>query len=286
MQAHRIDEQGSSRAAHFARALERILRPVVRLVVGRIGAGYLVHEIRKLYVQEARAWLVRNEPGTRVTRSRLAMLTGLDTRTIASIEGESEHHVEASDLCAEAVVIERWSTLPDFLDDDGSPAVMPLMGPKRTFQALVARAVGRNITAHTVLERLLESGNVECADEQFVRLVNPVYQPLRESEQAAIEAGSHSIARLTESIIHNSRAVSASGRNLQQDRWCSRVPPEQFDELRGRARALIEKYIVEMESLMCEYETEEAGDELLEFGVGWYVFDSESQFAGRQAGTS
>lgn len=257
----------------------------MRLVVGRIGCGYLIHEIRKLYVQEARSWLARNEPGARVTRSRLAMLTGLDTRTISSIEGESEHHVEASDLCAEAVVIERWSTLPDFLDDDGSPAVLPLMGPKRTFQALVARAVGRNITAHTVLERLLESGNVECRDDGYVRLVNPYYQPLRESEQTTIEAGSHSIARLTESVLRNSRAVNAAERNLQQDRWCSRVPPERFDELRGRARSLLEQHIADMESLMREFETEEAGADWREFGVGWFVFDSESATAGRQADT-
>lgn len=268
----------SASAAHpaerTARAVARLLRPLARLLVGRVACIYVVDRFRRLYLEEARAYLERSQPGQRVTRSKLAMLTGLDTRTIAAMEGErADSSLLAQEVCAGSVVIDRWLTQADFQAPDGGPAVLALLGPGRSFQALTARAVGRNITVHTVLEQLLESGNVEVDADGRVHLVDRVYRPVRPSEQTVLDTGSHSIARLTETVCHNMASAGGPGARLQQERRTARVPEARFDELDAQARALVQRHIAEMERLLAEYETTEEGAGTKSLGVGWYVFE-------------
>jgi len=264
-----------------ALAVERLLRPLVRLLVGRVACIYLVDRLRRLYVAESRAWLERTHPGQRITRSRLAMLTGLDTRTIASIEAAqrgSDTDLPSTEVCAGSVVIERWLTDPAFHDDRGAPALLAMMGPNRSFQALTTRAVGRNITPHTVLEQLVESGNVAVDADERIRLVDPVYRPVRPSEETALDLGSHSIARLVETVRRNADDSTRGACRLQQDRLSTRIPSERRDELDARARDLLRRHIEEMECLLREYEIADPGPhdgvpETSRYGVGWYVFD-------------
>ncbi|MBY6203451.1 DUF6502 family protein [Halomonas denitrificans] len=273
--------EAASPSRRTALAVERLLRPLVRLLVGRVACIYLVDRLRRLYVAESRAWLERTHPGQRITRSRLAMLTGLDTRTIASIEaaqGGPDTELPATELCAGSMVIERWLTDPAFHDERGAPARLALMGPNRSFQALTTRAIGRNITPHTVLDELVESGNAAVDEDERIRLVDPVYRPVRPSEETALDLGSHSIARLVETVRGNADDSSHGACRLQQDRLSTRIPVGRRDELDARARDLLRRQIEEMECLLREYEVadqdaEGRGAEMARFGVGWYVFD-------------
>ncbi|HKK56967.1 hypothetical protein, partial [Marinobacter sp.] len=131
---------------------------------------------------------------------------------------------------------------------------------------------GRNVTYQTVLERLLESGNVEIEDDEFVRLVSPYYQPVKASEQTIIDAGSVSIGRLTETILFNLEASEKSDRLLQQDRLSRRIPKKDLPELKTKARDLTERQILEMETLIDSYEIEGNAEDQCLFGIGWYQF--------------
>jgi len=261
-----------------ARAVERMLRPLVRLLVGRVACIYVIHRLKRLYVEEARRWLERKHPGQRVTRSKLAMLTGLDTRTIASMEHEPEDEVvRAIEVCAGSVVLDRWVNRDEFKDGKGDPAPLPIMGPGKTFQALTARAVGRNITAHTLLDALVESGNVRVDADELVHLVDPVYQPLRPSEQTALEIGSHAVARLTSTIVHN-LDVEPGARRLQQEGFSALVPADRHSELETRARVILEQHVETLNALLEEYECHELDGAaepavVKRMGVGWYVFE-------------
>ncbi|NKI34834.1 hypothetical protein HFP89_06615 [Wenzhouxiangella sp. XN79A] len=268
-------ESPSERAA---RAVERMLRPLVRLLVGRVACIYVIDRLRRLYLEEARAWLERTQPDQRVTRSKLAMLTGLDTRTISAMEHDPDHEsLLAHEVCAGSVVLDRWIHHEGFQDADGQPALLPVMGPGSSFQALTARAVGRNITVHTMLDQLVESGNVRIESGERVRLVDPVYRPVRPSELTVLDAGSHSIARLTETVVHNLDAEPGQGR-LQQDRLSRMIPEDRYPELELRARELIEQHIAALDSLVGEYECHDldgaaAPSGVRSLGVGWYVFE-------------
>ena len=270
--------KAGSPSERMARAVERMLRPLVRLLVGRVACIYVIHRLKRLYVEEARDWLARCHPDQRVTRSRLAMLTGLDTRTIAAMEHDPDgESLLPNEVCAGSVLLDRWVNREEFQDDQGAPSPLPMMGPGKTFQALTARAVGRNITAHTLLDELVESGNVRIDADEVVHLVDAVYQPLRPSEQTALDIGSHSIARLTSTILHNVDAEPGS-RRLQQERFSRLVPAERHEELETRARAILEQHVETLNALLEEYECHalEGADDpaaVKRLGVGWYVFE-------------
>lgn len=260
--------------ARLAAAIERVVRPFIRLIVGRVSCGFLIQQIKRIYIEEARRWIEKNDHNGRVTKSKLAMLSGLDTRTISAIEAQGSNPEECTvgDLCAEAGVLYRWTSNPEFQDDQSEPRLLPIMGKNRSFQSLVGSTIGRNVTYQTVLERLLESGNVEIEDDEFVRLISPYYQPVKASQQTIIDAGSLSIGRLTETVLFNLESGGKSDRLLQQDRLSRRIAKKDFEELKSRARDLIERQIIEIETLIDSYEVDAETEEQCLFGVGWYQF--------------
>lgn len=260
--------------ARLASAIERVIRPFIRLIVGRISCGFLVQQIKRIYIEEARRWIESNDQNGRVTKSKLAMLSGLDTRTISTIEAQCANPEECTvgDLCAEAGVLYRWASNLEFQDDSGEPRRLPIMGKSRSFQSLVSSTIGRNVTYQTVLERLLESGNVEIEQDEFVRLVSPYYQPVKASEQTIIDAGSLSIGRLTETVLHNMNTTGKYDRLLQQNRWSRRIPKASLPELRLKSREVIERQMLEIEALIDSYEVEETSPDTCVFGVGWFQF--------------
>ena len=265
--------------ARLASAIERVIRPFIKLIVGRISCGFLVQQVKSIYIEEARSWIEKNDQNGRVTKSKLAMLTGLDTRTISAIEAEQHAANDFSimDLCPEAGVLEKWKSSKAFIDEEGNPKVLPIFGKTTAFQALVSSIVGRNVTCQTVLERLVESGNVEIVDHDFVQLVNPFYQPIRPSDETIIEAGSWSITRLIDTINHNLRAVEKEQRLLQQDRYSSRIPPHLVAEATAEIRAIVEKQIEEVEEVLEKYEAPESQEGQRIFGIGWFSFTDSAE---------
>ena len=260
--------------ARLARAIERMVRPVIRLIVGRVSCGFLVQQIRRIYIEEARRWIERNDPKGRVTKSKLAMLTGLDTRTISSIEEDQSGSENCSvvDLCPEAGVLHKWRSSKAFVDEQGDPKQLPIFGKSIAFQALVGSVVGRNVTCQTVLERLVESGNVEIVDGDYVRMIDPYYQPIKASDETIIDAGSYSIGRLSTTVLRNLKAESQSERLLQQDRLSRRIPAELEDKLNQELRDLLEQQIVDVEEVLDRYEADVAEEGQKTVGVGWFTF--------------
>jgi len=260
--------------ARLALAVERMVRPLIRMIVGRVSCGFLIQQVRRVYIEEARKQIMRNDSNGRVTKSKLAMLTGLDTRTISAIEAEPANPANCTvgEICAEAGVLNRWMSQPEFRDENDEPKRLPILGKSISFQALVSSAVGRNVTYQTVLERLIESGNVEVIGDEFVELKNRYYQPVKTSEQTIIDAGSYSISRLSETVLSNFQSTSADQKLLQQDRWSRRIPRRQLPELKRKTRQLIETQILEMEDLIDLYEDTNGDHETCTFGIGWFQF--------------
>ena len=262
--------------ARLARSMERMLRPIIRLIVGRVSCGFLVQQIRRIYIEEARRWIQENDSKGRVTKSKLAMLTGLDTRTISSIEEHTSESANCSvaDLCPEAGVLHKWRSNKTFTDDEGNPKQLPIFGKSIAFQALVGSVVGRNVTCQTVLERLTESGNVEIVDGDYVRMVDPYFHPVKASDETIIDTGSFSIARLTSTVGHNLASRKKSDRLLQQDRLSRRIPAELEEPLVAELREKLEKQILDIEEVLDRYEAAEPEEGQKTIGVGWFTFAS------------
>ncbi len=257
-------------------SMARMVRPMVRFAIGRMSCSALVDLIRMTYVQEARAHLKAQNPDRKVTRSALALLCGMDGRAIKIFEDNVNREYVASDVCSEAAILEMWTNDETFQDPEtGKPAQLLIHGPHGTFQRLVTRAAGRAVTPQTVLERLLESGNIALSDDQMrVSLVDPIFMPVKDSEKTTIEASSLAMSRLGRAVIHN---INRYGVNappwLQQDRWSTRIPEERVEVIRLEVRQLLERHISEIEDYLGHEEKKPSEPLEALIGVGWYYWE-------------
>jgi len=268
-------------------AMSRMIRPIIRFSIGRISCSALVDLVRLTYVQEARSYLQKQNPDRKVTRSSLALLCGMDGRAIKTFEDSAEREYMASDVCSEAMILGAWKSDPLFMDKQtGQPADLLIHGPHGTFQRLVTRAAGRAVTVQTALERLLDSGNVTLNDEEtHVRMVSPHFQPVKESERTTIEASSLAMSRLGRALIHNlDRFDDRAPAWLQQDRWSTRIPAEQLDQIRSEVRALVQSHIQEIEEHLDSKENPPDEAEEASVGVGWYYWEQPPETSERLAG--
>ena len=255
----------------------RMLRPVVRLFIGKMSFGAFQDIARQLYVEEARRKMQREQPTARITQSALAVLTGLDTRLIANfMEQPPEFGME--DVSQESALLYRWSTDPNFQDPDtGQPATLLVHGPGRTFQSLVMGTLGRNVTVKPVMERLTASGNIEQPDRYTVRLVSRHYSPINQDDEAFFEVASQSMQRLGMTMTHNYEAENEDEKWLQQGRWSRKVHAQQLSEFRSSLRELLEKQLDQCEQKIDTLEPDAVPDEAIIAGVGVFYWEQLNQ---------
>jgi hypothetical protein len=72
--------------SRFTLVLENTLRKLIRFLVGRISLTKLQEMIGSIFVEEAEKSVIVTEPGKGASLTKLALLTGLDTRTLTKIK--------------------------------------------------------------------------------------------------------------------------------------------------------------------------------------------------------
>lgn len=258
----------SKSIAHF---LSRVFRKVVRLVIGTVSLPALVDILKAIYVEEAERKLIRE--GSKPTKSAVALMTGLDTRVVTQVlEQNLDSTIQNQCVNAEHALIDMWSSDSFFQDPEtGSPAQLPLGGKGKTFQGLVLRSIGRNITVKTVIDRLVASKNIRIIndDVEKVELLSQFYSPISDDRAKQTEVGLVEASRVLAAVIHNMR-VSVEFRVPQQGRWTYRLSPNQLDDFRSQARILLERQIKEGEALLEKFEEPKKQPGQITVGFGWY----------------
>ena len=258
-----------------------LLRKLVRLLMGTISFPVLAEMLKSIYVEEAKSKLKRS--GSKPTRSALALITGLDTRVVSAIIKESQNpSTSPVSSNPENTLIDIWNSDETFQDSiSGEPAVLPIEGKGRTFQSLVLRAIGRNITIKTVLDRLLEGGTVQIVhgDIPRVELVSRFYNPISSDHAKSTEVGLLESSRVLDAVIHNTKC-GKENRVPQQGRWTYRLDPAKYTDFRTEVRQLLERQIEEGDALLEKFEESQKQPGQLTVGIGWYQWgdhNSESE---------
>ncbi len=253
---------------HF---LSRVFRKVVRLVIGTVSLPALVDILKAIYVEEAQKKLIRE--GSKPTKSALALITGLDTRVVSSVLSQNlEATIQSQNVNPENALIDMWTSDPFFMDAETQlPARLPIAGRGRTFQGLVLKSVGRNITVKTVMDRLLNWGSIKVISGPIdtVELVSKTYLPLSNDRVKQTEIGLLEASRVLGAVIHNMNSEPQI-RVPQQGRWTYRLSGKRYQEFRNRARELLESQIKEGEALLEEFEEPKKEPGQLTVGIGWY----------------
>lgn len=264
-----INQQDDAKSiTHF---LSQVFRKVVRLVIGTVSLPALYDILKAIYVEEAQKKLARE--GSKPTKSAIALMTGLDTRVVSSLMDESlDSTMQGQSVNPEHALIDMWSSDPLFRDPKtGKPASLPIVGKGRTFQTLVLRSIGRNITVKTVIGRLAASNNIRVVQEDVekVELLSRIYSPISNDRAKQTEVGLIEASRVLSAVIHNMRSDPET-RVPQQGRWTYRLDSRNYKEFRKRARQLLDKQIKEGESLLEEFEEAAKVPGQVTVGIGWY----------------
>lgn len=264
--------------------LPLLFKKIVRLLIGTISFPVLADLIKSIYVEEAKRKLELT--GSKPTNSALALITGLDTRVVSSILKESEHpSILPVAANPENTLIDIWSSEAPFQDDQsGEPAILPIEGKGKTFQSLVLRAIGRNITIKTVLDRLLEGGTVQIVEGDIprVELISRFYNPVSSDNVKSTEVGLLESSRVLSAVLYNANCEKEM-RVPQQGRWTYRLDPKNYKIFRSEVRQLLEKQIAEGDALLEKFEEPQKQPDQVTVGIGWYQWgDHEPDDMGKE----
>lgn len=165
--------------------LEVMLRPLARMLVGRVSVHAVCDLLKQLYLQEAARKL--EEDGERMTRASLAMLSGWDTRTVTEALDRGIS-VEPTRIWPELGIMTLWQSDPKYkIRRTGEPKELSLYGDGPNFFKLVVRAIGRNITPKAVMGKLQERKLVKLTAEGNVQVSSTRFREFSPKERAALE---------------------------------------------------------------------------------------------------
>lgn len=179
-----------------------LLRPMVRLLL-RYGIPFasFAEAAKQVYVQVADAEFAL--PGRKQTNTRIAVLTGLTRKEVLRIQRlPAQDNVLLDERYGRATrVISGWLNDPEFCDEQGQPAPLPMEGTERSFTALVGRYSG-DMSVRAVADELLRVGAIRERADGRVQLVNAAYVPSAGEEEKLAILGTD-VADLIATIDYN-----------------------------------------------------------------------------------
>ena len=269
-------------AAILTRAVENVFRKLIRFLVGRISLVRLQEMIRYICVEEAEINLRAENPGKNVPMTRLALVTGLDTRTLVQVRKRLETDAPQyrqqflSELTPESAIVEAWASRVGMSQSE-NPAVMSYGSEKGEFEKMVKATIsGRGITTQSIIERLVNTRSVkQDKKSRTLELVVDEFSPyLSDDEPNMVNAALSAISNLISTIEHNMESTQEE-KFFQRQRWTFRLRPENREAFRESMRSLLESYKQETEAGIEPWESASYGENLITAGVGFYYFEEQ-----------
>jgi hypothetical protein len=272
-------------AAVLTRAIENLFRKLIRFLVGRLSLVKLQELIRYIYVEEAEGKLRKEKPGRDIPLTRLALLTGLDTRTLAKVRNSDRYRkpmyqenrfIKA--MTPKSCVLDIWTSHSQFRDPDtGKPKQIVLRGSEASFEQLVKEAVtSRGVTSQSILASLIADRAVELDEgSQKVTLLEKIQAPYKSgNEWGTLEVGLLHTCSLLDTVFHNFEAVRNGSATLyQQGCWTHRLKKEKRLDFQKIMRAFMEKSDDEARECMLPYEEKISHEDQLTAGISMFYFE-------------
>jgi hypothetical protein len=184
------------------KAAARMLEPVVRLTLeGGVGLAEFNQLVRQVYVRAA----AQPSPEGKPNYSRISMLTGVSRATAAAILASTEDPPPERGVQRAERVLRGWWEDPQFCDQDGNPAVIPLRG-RRSFVALVNRYSGDPRVA-TLLKELLRVKAVRRLPGKRLEVLSRTVATARWDSEGVAMMGER-VRDLLDTLMHNLKNAS------------------------------------------------------------------------------
>lgn len=270
----------------LTKSAENVLRRLIRFLVGRISLVKLQEMVRFIYVEEAEDQLKAESPSRSVPLTNLALVTGLDTRTLTRTRNHETYrrpfHKKSAflrEFTPAALILDVWSSSPRYLDPETNlPKKLRLSGDRDTFEELFTETIkSRGVTQQSLLDRLLDNGAVRlCDDGERVELVKHSYLAVHSAEQlGAFEMGYAAAANLMDTIVHNFETESDSEKYFQRGVWTHRLPVQRREELRVALNGLLERTEKEGREVLLGFEEDFENPSQLTAGISLFYFEDK-----------
>jgi Family of unknown function (DUF6502) len=262
------------------RALTRLLRPVIRLLLD-LGVGYraFAEVAKRVFVDVAsQDYGLRGRP---TNASRVTLLTGINRRDVSRLRAELSARPIAPPLdqfSALGRVLSGWHQDPDFIDASGAPRELPAAGAD-SFATLLAR-YGGDIPETATAKELRRVGAVTTDADGKFKVLTRYYMPLA-LDDVALERYGSVVADLAGSINHNLFAQDATQRIFEGRAHHPNIDPAAFEEFRALIDARGERLLEEIDTWLTEHalpvSAKSAG---MRLGVGLYLINDSHKKSG------
>ncbi len=272
----------------FARALENVLRKLIRFLVGRISLLKLSEMIRTIYIQEAERQLKLEQPAKSVSLTKLAVLTGIDTRTLTKVRNSGEylgpvHKTKRflKEMTPENCILDMWTSDSKFLaSKTGQPKLLKMSEGQNSFEQLVGEAVSsRGVTAQSLLEKLISNGSVRFhKDSNEVELLRNIVIPKRSGDAIeSLEVGFVHTSILLDTVFHNYNAtIQGTEKFFQRGSWTNRLNPKNRAKFEKTLHAFLEQVDQQARKMILPFEENYQSDDQITAGVGFHYFEDIS----------
>lgn len=183
--------------AHLLKHLSGLLRPIAALCLrSGIRIQDIIESFKSALLAEATRQLARE--GSKVTVSRLGVMTGLQRKDVTRLQAGQERSSGQYDLIAK--VLGQWQLGKQFVASNGKPRVLSLEDGEHSFYALVKK-ISKDLNPATVLFELERCGLVERVSGG-VRLISPTYV-LSDAANQGFELLEEDFRSLLDVVEHN-----------------------------------------------------------------------------------
>lgn len=269
--------------AVFTQAVENVFRKLVRILVGRISLLKLQEMMSFIYVEETEKILKQDRPGKNIPLTRLALMTGLDSRTVVSIKSR----IEASglkykqkflkELTPESAVVEEWANRINAASpkDKHKLRTMAYGTDEAEFEKLIrATITSRGITSQSIIQRLVTCKNItQKKTNKTITLVVDKFTPyLSDDEPQIFNAAFTGVSNLLSTAEHNINTPSEA-RLFQRDVWTFHLPRERQHDFKIAMRKFLENTEDQARLAIEPWEVKGSSANVISAGVGFYYFD-------------
>ena len=275
-------EEYLQETAILTRAVETVFRKLIRFLVGRISLVKLQEMIRFIYVEEAEKNIQAEKPGKNVPLTRLALVTGLDTRTLLhvkrrlALEGKIYKQQFLKDLTPESAIVEAWSDQINKAGQGGAGSSVLTYGNEDSeFESLVRSTIStRGITTHSIVQRLVATKSIEQdKSKKLLKLIVDQFSPyLSNDEPTIVNAAFSAISNLISTIEYNIN-VPNDQKIFQRQSWTFRLKPSDQLQFRETMRKFLHEANKRARQKIRPWERDEYGADLLTAGIGLYYFE-------------
>ena len=269
-------------------AVENVFRKLIRMLIGKISLKKLQEMIQAIFVEEAEASLQRETPGRNVPLSALAVVTGIDTRTLTRIKSKNStskpFHEEKrflSEITPECSVLDVWESSSKYTDPKtGKPRILPIKGSGTSFESLIGDSNStRGVTVTSFLQRLEASKSIVVDKaKNRVLMIDKRYTPFQSADQTEhAKLGMAAVGNLVDTIAHNLKAPEQNRESFyQQGCWTNRLSQSEAEKLRRLIKKFLSKTDEKVRKIMKPFEQDIVTDDQVTAGVSMFYFEESS----------